>query len=130
MEANGLDTSASRFGPGFNLYSLIIRAAVSGFGVGIVPTCLVEDELAAGSLVEPLKNRFDSPLGYYLCAPTARTNLSVYRLVAGWLEHCCNHAEGAAAPVAAEAGAGCIFCAPQQGASSASATTTAATMAG
>ena len=64
MEANGLDTSASRFGPGFNLYSLIIRAAVSGFGVGIVPTCLVEDELAAGSLVEPLKNRFDSPLGY------------------------------------------------------------------
>ena len=77
MEAHGLDTSASRFGPGFNLYSLIIRAAVSGFGVGIVPTCLVEDELAAGSLVEPLKNRFDSPLGYYLCAPTARTNLSV-----------------------------------------------------
>ena len=114
MEAHGLDTSASRFGPGFNLYSLIIRAAVSGFGVGIMPTCLVEDELQAGTLVEPLKDRFDSPLGYYLCAPTARTNLSVYRLVAGWLEHCCNHAEGAAAPVAAEAGAGCIFCAPQQ----------------
>ena len=39
MEAHGLDTSASRFGPGFNLYSLIIRAAVSGFGVGIVSTC-------------------------------------------------------------------------------------------
>ncbi len=84
MQANSLDTSASRFGPGFNLYSLIIRAAVSGFGVGIVPTCLVEDELAAGTLVEPLKDRFDSPLGYYLCAPTARTNLSVHRLVAGW----------------------------------------------
>ncbi len=83
MEAHGLDTSASRFGPGFNLYSLIIRAAVSGFGVGIVPTCLVEDELQAGTLVEPLKDRFDSPLGYYLCAPTARINLSVYRLVAG-----------------------------------------------
>ena len=32
MEANGLDTSASRFGPGFNLYSLIIRAAVSPDG--------------------------------------------------------------------------------------------------
>lgn len=130
MEANGLDTSASRFGPGFNLYSLIIRAAVSGFGVGIVPTCLVEDELAAGSLVEPLKDRFDSPLGYYLCAPTARTNLSVYRLVAGWLEHCCNHAEGTAAPAAAEAGAGCIFCAPQQGANGTNAVTTAAAMAG
>ena len=111
-------------GLGFNLYSLIIRAAVSGFGVGIVPTCLVEDELAAGSLVEPLKDRFDSPLGYYLCAPTARTNLSVYRLVAGWLEHCCNHAEGAAA--AAEAGSGCIFCARQQGANGTHAVTKAA----
>lgn len=53
MEANGLDTSASRFGPGFNLYSLIIRAAVSGFGVGIVPTCLVEDELQAGTPERP-----------------------------------------------------------------------------
>ena len=126
MEAHGLDTSASRFGPGFNLYSLIIRAAVSGFGVGIVPTCLVEDELQAGTLVEPLKDRFDSPLGYYLCAPTARTNLSVYRLVAGWLEHCCNHGEGAAAPATTEAGAGCIFCAPQQGANSANAVTNAA----
>ena len=130
MEAHGLDTSASRFGPGFNLYSLIIRAAVSGFGVGIVPTCLVEDELQAGTLVEPLKDRFDSPLGYYLCAPTARTNLSVYRLVAGWLEHCCNHAEGAAAPVAAEAEAGCIFCAPQQGANGVNAAATATAVMG
>ena len=138
MEAHGLDTSASRFGPGFNLYSLIIRAAVSGFGVGIVPTCLVEDELQAGTLVEPLKDRFDSPLGYYLCAPTARTNLSVYRLVAGWLggwvagwlEHCCNHGEGAAAPVTAEAGAGCIFCAPPQGLGSANTVTTAKVTAG
>jgi DNA-binding transcriptional LysR family regulator len=110
MEANGCDTSGSRFGPGFNLYSLIIRAAVSGFGVGIVPTCLVEDEIQAGTLVEPLGRRFESPLGYYLCAPTTRTNLSVYRLVGGWLEHCCNHEAGAqAAPAPA-----CIFCSPQQ----------------
>ncbi len=130
MEAHGLETSASRFGPGLYLYSLIIRAAVSGFGVGIVHACLVEDKLAAGSLVEPLKDRFDSPLGYYLCAPTARTNLSVYRLVARWLEHCCNHGEGAAAPVTAEAGAGRIFCAPPQGLGSANTVTTAKVTAG
>lgn len=96
--------------------------------MGIVPTCLVEGELQAGTLVEPLKDRFDSPLGYYLRA-TARTNLSLYRLVAGWLEHCCNHADGAA-PAMTEAGPACIFCAPQQGASSASAVTTAAAMVG
>ncbi|GKT01107.1 MULTISPECIES: LysR substrate-binding domain-containing protein [unclassified Acidovorax] len=111
MAANGCDTGGSRFGPGFNLYSLIIRAAVSGFGVGIVPTCLVEDELQAGTLVEPLGQRFQSPLGYYLCAPTARTNLSVYRLVSGWLEHCCSHAAGTDPGEGTSPAAGCIFCA-------------------
>ena len=105
LEAHGSDTSGSRFGPGFNQYSLLIRAAVSGFGVGFVPTCLVEDELQAGSLVEPFGNRFDSPLGYYLCAPSARTNLSVYKLVSAWLEHCCNHADGGP-PIGGE----CLFC--------------------
>lgn len=109
MEAHQCDTSASRFGPGFNLYSLIIRAAISGFGVGLVPTFLVEDELQAGTLVEPLLPaqgaRFQSPLGYYLCAPTARTNLSVYKLVSAWLEHCCQHSGTPALPDA------CIFCA-------------------
>ncbi|MBF0779469.1 transcriptional regulator, partial [Corallococcus coralloides] len=65
----------------------------------------VEDELQAGSLVEPLGRRFESPLGYYLCAPTARTNLSVYKLVAAWLEHCCSHGTAAGAPAAE-----CIFC--------------------
>lgn len=86
----------------------------------------MKDELQAGTLVEPLKDRFDSPLGYYVGAPTARTKLSVYRLVAGWLEHCCNHGEGVAAPVAAEAGAGCIFCVPQQGANGSNTVTAAA----
>ncbi|RYF22021.1 MAG: transcriptional regulator, partial [Comamonadaceae bacterium] len=123
MEANHCDTSGSRFGPGFNLYSLIIRAAVSGFGVGIVPTCLVEDELQAGSLVEPLGERFQSPLGYYLCAPTARTNLSVYKLVGAWLEHCCNHGAADTAPAAQPALAphapACLFCAPESAAAAA-----------
>ncbi|QNP59568.1 LysR substrate-binding domain-containing protein [Paenacidovorax monticola] len=110
LEAHGCDTSGSRFGPGFNLYSLIIRAAVSGFGVAIVPTCLVEDELQAGSLVEPFGSRFQSPLGYYLCAPSARTNLSVYKLVSAWLEHCCNHPDAGSADSAPAPHPDCLFC--------------------
>ena len=93
MLAHQCDTSGSRFGPGFNQYSLIIRAAVSGFGVGIVPTCVAEDELQAGSLIEPFGKRYQSAQGYYLCAPTSRTNLSSYKLVSAWLEHCCNHGD-------------------------------------
>ena len=108
LRAYQCDTAGSRFGPGFNQYSLIIRAAISGFGVAICPTCLVEDELQAGSLVEPFGTRYHSPLGYYLCAPTPRTNMSAYKLVSAWLEHCCNHP-----PAHGHAGApsDCSFCA-------------------
>ena len=129
MEANGLDTSASRFGPGFNLYSLIIRAAVSGFGVGIVPTCLVEDELAAGTLVEPLKTALTArwattcarprpaPIcrctgwwpGGWSIAATMRKGL-LRRGCRGW--------------------GGLHFCAPQQGANGANAVTNAAAKTG
>ena len=91
LTAHQCGTAGSRFGPGFNQYSLIIRAAISGFGVAICPTCVVEDELAAGTLIEPFRTRYQSPLGYYLCAPTSRTNMSAYKLVSAWLEHCCSH---------------------------------------
>ena len=113
LKAHECDTSGGRFGPGFNLYSLIIRAAVSGFGVAICPTCLLEDELAAGTLVEPFGSRYQSPLGYYLCAPTQHTNMSAYKLVSAWLEHCCNH------PMTGQAashGGDCSFCASDAGA--------------
>ena len=53
--------------------------------MGIVPTCLVEDELQAGTLVEPLKDRFDSPLGYYLCYPEARAHLGPLEKFRAWL---------------------------------------------
>ena len=99
------DTSGSRFGPGFNQYSLIVRAAVSGFGVGLVPTCIVEDELLAGSLIEPFGKRFKSGQGYYLCAPTSKTNLSAFKLVSAWLDHCCKHID-----VPDKKNAECLFC--------------------
>jgi LysR family glycine cleavage system transcriptional activator len=106
LQTQHCDTSGSRFGPGFNQYSLIIRAAVSGFGVGIVPTCVVEDELQAGSLIEPFGERYQSPLGYYLCASSTHTNLSAYKLVSAWLEHCCQHPDNAPTPPRDA----CIFC--------------------
>lgn len=105
MDAHQCDASGSRFGPGFNQYSLIIRAAVAGFGVGIVPTCVVEDELLAGSLIEPFGKRYQSSMAYYLCAPTSRTNLPAFKLVSSWLEHCCKHLN-----TATQKNAECLFC--------------------
>lgn len=92
LHAHQCDTAGSRFGPGFNQYSLIIRAAIAGFGVALCPTCLVEDELRSGVLIEPFASRYQSTQGYYLCAPAASMNMSAYKLVSAWLEHCCRHA--------------------------------------
>ncbi|MDB5893682.1 MAG: transcriptional regulator, LysR family [Rhodoferax sp.] len=90
------------FGPRFNQYSLIIRAAVAGFGLGVVPTCLVEDELASGALVEPLTApaapRHQSSEGYYLCAPAGHTNLPAFKLFGAWLLQRCEQADRAATP--------------------------------
>jgi LysR family glycine cleavage system transcriptional activator len=59
-----------RLGPAFELTSHLIQAAVAGIGVGLVPKCLVEDELRNGSLVVP----FDAALLMLLpvCAPASR----------------------------------------------------------
>lgn len=78
------------FGPRFYQYSQIIRAAISDYGFGIIPTCLIEDELASGALVEPFERHISS-CGYYLCAPSARTNLSAFRLFGVWLDHWRDH---------------------------------------
>lgn len=72
-------------GPRFNQYSLIIRAAVSGVGVGVVPTCLIEEELRSGVLVEPLGRRFTGRDGYYLCATPEKSNLPAFKLFVKWV---------------------------------------------
>lgn len=73
------------FGPRFNQYSLIIRAAVSSVGVGVVPTCLIEEELRSGALVEPLGRRYTGRDGYYLCATPEKSNLPAFRLFMNWV---------------------------------------------
>jgi LysR family glycine cleavage system transcriptional activator len=104
---------SARFGLGFNLFTMLIQAAASDMGVALVPTCLIERELATGQVVELFGRRFESPLGYYLCAPNWQTDLESYKLFGEWLRHACLHADGGggAAPASQPA---CRYCqAPQ-----------------
>ncbi|MFZ4289177.1 LysR substrate-binding domain-containing protein [Variovorax sp. HJSM1_2] len=98
---------SARFGPGFNLFSMLIQAAATGMGLALIPACLIERELASGELVEPLGRRFESPLGYYLCAPNSQTDLESYRLFGEWLRH-----ESLHAAVDTSDGAACRYCGP------------------
>ena len=72
-------------GPRFDQYSLIIKSAVLGFGVGLVPRFLIEDELERGQLV----SLFDGPCaarqGYYLCTPLSHTPLAKMQRFRAWL---------------------------------------------
>ncbi|MGI4780052.1 MAG: LysR substrate-binding domain-containing protein [Janthinobacterium lividum] len=103
LDAHGGNGLNGLFGPRFSQYSLIIRAALAGFGLAVVPRCLIEDELESGALVEPFATRHESRLGYYLCAPLGRSRLSAFRLFGNWLAHCCEHID--------EAAPECDFCA-------------------
>jgi DNA-binding transcriptional LysR family regulator len=100
------DYDRARFGPGFNLFSMIIQAASSGFGVALMPHCLIEKELATGQLVDIFGRTFESPLGYYLCAPNSRSNMESYERLSQWLAHECFHGAGIGGKVADGASSG------------------------
>ncbi|WP_321812540.1 MULTISPECIES: LysR substrate-binding domain-containing protein [unclassified Burkholderia] len=100
--AHADEHKSARIGPGFSLFTLIIQAAIAGFGVALVPSCLVTDALASGRLIEPFGQRFESPLGYYLCAPNLHSNMKSYRRFGEWLHHECRHIDPAQRTVTEE----------------------------
>ncbi|MGO4573534.1 LysR substrate-binding domain-containing protein [Microvirga sp. 2TAF3] len=56
----------------FGFYSLVIRAAISGQGLALVPRRLVQDELASGRLVNPAGLGFKSQNAYWFTTPEDR----------------------------------------------------------
>ena len=72
-------------GPRFDQYSLIVKAAMTGFGVGLVPACLVEDELASGRLINPFPEAYKARQGYYLCVKEDRGSLPAVNVLRTWL---------------------------------------------
>ncbi len=81
----GLEHSNGRVGPRFDQYSLIIKAAMSGFGIGLVPRCLVEDELRSGRLINPIDQPYMARQGYFLCVIENRGNIPAVNTLRTWL---------------------------------------------
>src|SRR5512144_122860 len=55
----------------FSQYDLLLQAAVSGQGVALGRSPLIDHALASGELVTPFSRRYDSPRGYFVLSSTA-----------------------------------------------------------
>lgn len=81
-EAHGLDDFTPVHTTRFGFYSLVIRAAISGQGLALVPRRLVQEELETRRLVNPAGLGFKSRNAYWFTTPedrAMRPGLEVFR---------------------------------------------------
>ncbi|RED50762.1 transcriptional regulator GcvA [Aestuariispira insulae] len=72
FKAAGIDQDGSLSGPRFEQIYMVIQAALAGLGVAILPSFLVQDEVASGKLVVPVDLAVPSEQAYYLIYPEQR----------------------------------------------------------
>ncbi|MFP1645354.1 LysR substrate-binding domain-containing protein [Pontitalea aquivivens] len=72
-------------GQRFDQFSMLIAAAISGLGVGLLPTYLVERELASGDLVQLLDAPMETDNAYYVVMPEDRQNHQASKLFRDWI---------------------------------------------
>lgn len=85
FEQAGCDTRRALEGARFDQYSLLSQAAAAGFGIALIPRCLIEDELRDGKLAVALQLPIRARQGYYLCYPEQKANLPILQAFRAWL---------------------------------------------
>ncbi len=84
FDAQGVDAEQALAGPRYELFSMQAAAAEAGLGVALMPTLLVQEELASGRLVVACRRPLRGQRGYYLVRPEAqeRPGLAAFK---SWL---------------------------------------------
>jgi LysR family glycine cleavage system transcriptional activator len=75
---------ASR-GPCFEQCLMLSQAAVSGLGAALLPRFVIEDELANGSLVRPVKHDLLTDKAYYFVVPESKATSPLIQSFSAWL---------------------------------------------
>lgn len=75
----------SYLGPTFEVTSHLTQAVATGIGVGLVPRCLVEEELHSGHLLAPLDVSHFSGLSYYFAYPAHKEEWPSIAAFRNWL---------------------------------------------
>jgi LysR family glycine cleavage system transcriptional activator len=75
-------------GPRFSMESMAIQAAVDGQGVALISTALIEDDIAAGRLVQPFADEINhkTRFCYYLVFPEAHLQRPKVAAFRDWVE--------------------------------------------
>jgi LysR family glycine cleavage system transcriptional activator len=66
-------------------FYMVLQAAKSGLGIGLLPSYLADDDIANGSLTAPFPARVVSPGGYYLVTPWDKTDLPRVKAFREWV---------------------------------------------
>jgi LysR family transcriptional regulator, glycine cleavage system transcriptional activator len=84
-EAHQVTPSNPSAGPLLDQFHSVIRAVMAGMGLGLVPRCLVQDDINAGHVSAPLDDGYYDTSGYYLCYPEGKRNLAPLLSFKQWL---------------------------------------------
>jgi len=69
----------------FSLAEHALQAAIDGAGVVLARLCLAEEDLAAGTLVQPFKTVMPMDMGYFLVMPPRNRDRAVIQSFRDWL---------------------------------------------
>lgn len=85
FDAQGVDAPDAMAGPRYELFSMQAAAAASGLGVALMPTLLVQEELARGTLVVACQRPLRGQRRYYLVQPDSPERPALAQL-RDWLQ--------------------------------------------
>ena len=85
FDAQQVEAPNARGGARYELFSMLAAAAAHGLGVALVPTMLVEDELARGDLVVACARPLTGERNYYLVTPERGDARPLLGLFSAWL---------------------------------------------
>ena len=84
-ESHGLRGAVPAHTIRYGYMSVIVKAAVAGLGVALMPRCFIREELASGDLSEVAPLRFESATGYWLTRPSVSAHRPEVDALETWL---------------------------------------------